>query len=106
MKHLNLSILFLLNSFAFAQTGPTRDVPYVTSYKPPVFTDANRLKKLEAAFPIVEKLYRDVAEKRHYPGMAFGIVVDGKLVYSGGFGYTDVAKKRPPRPNPCFGLRP
>ena len=45
--------LFLLPAFAFAQ--PTRTVTHVTDYQPPVFADANRLQKLEAAFPIVEK---------------------------------------------------
>ncbi len=104
MNYSFLSILFLITTCTFGQTGPTRDVPYVTSYKTPVFTDADRLKKLEAAFPVVEKLYRERAEKYHYPGTAFGIVVDGKLVYSGGFGYTDVAKKIPATPKSLFRI--
>ena len=62
------------------------------------------MKKLEVAFPVVEKMYRERAEKYHYPGTAFGIVVDGKLVYSGGFGYTDVAKKIPATPKSLFRI--
>lgn len=99
-----LPSLLLLTSSAFAQTGLTRTVPHVTNYQPPAFADTDRLKKLEAAFPIVEKLYRDRAEKYHYPGTAFGIVLDGKLVYSGGLGYTDVAKKIPATPKSLFRI--
>ena len=90
MKHI---FLLLLTTASFAQQ--TRTIPHVSSYLPPVFTDADRLKKIETAFPIIEKLYREAAEQRHYPGMAFGIMVDGKLVYSGGAGFTNVAKKIP-----------
>lgn len=104
MKSL-LPVLVLVASSALAQpTTPSRTVPHVTTYQPPVFADADRTKKLETAFPIVEKLYRDAAEKRHFPGVAFGIVVDGKLVYSGGIGYTDVAKKIPATPKSLFRI--
>ncbi|WP_020607265.1 serine hydrolase domain-containing protein [Spirosoma spitsbergense] len=104
MKYTYLSLFLLVASSACAQTSAVRTVPHVTNYQPPVFTDADRLKKLEAAFPIVEKLYRERAEKYHYPGTAFGIVVDGKLVYSGGFGYTDVAKKTPATAKSLFRI--
>ncbi|QDK81543.1 beta-lactamase family protein [Spirosoma sp. KCTC 42546] len=103
MKQL-LPALFLMASSAFAQTGATRTMAHVTTYQPPVFTDADRLKRLEAAFPVVEKIYKDAAEKRHLPGIAFGIVLDGKLVYSGGVGYTDVAKKIPATAKSLFRI--
>ncbi|AQG79584.1 serine hydrolase domain-containing protein [Spirosoma montaniterrae] len=73
-------------------------------YQPPIFADADRLEKLKAAFPIVEKLYRDRFEKAHYPGLAFGIVLDGKLVYSGGMGFANVAKKLPATPKSLFRI--
>lgn len=103
MKRLLPAFLFLASS-ALAQTGTTRTVPHVTTYQPPVFTDTDRLKRLEAAFPIVEKIYKDAAEKRHLPGIAFGVVLDGKLVYSGGVGYTDVAKKIPANAKSLFRI--
>ena len=98
MKHLFLCLI------AFTSVAQTRPVAPITTYQPPAFTDADRLKKLEAAFPIVEKLYRERAEKFHYPGLAFGIVLDGKLVYSGGFGYTNVAKKTLATPKSLFRI--
>jgi CubicO group peptidase (beta-lactamase class C family) len=74
------------------------------SYKPPVFTDPLRNKKIEAAIPVVEALYKAHAEKVHYPGSAFGVLVDGRLVYASGFGHTDVAKKIPATPQSAFRI--
>ncbi|GAB3695165.1 hypothetical protein GCM10027592_16910 [Spirosoma flavus] len=103
MKHL-LYVALFSTSFAFAQQTANRNVAHITTYQPPVFTDADQLKKLEAAFPIVEKLYKDAAEKRHFPGLAFGVVMNGKLVYSGGFGFTNVAKKIPANTKSLFRI--
>ncbi|RZJ87026.1 MAG: serine hydrolase, partial [Hymenobacter sp.] len=73
MKPIFSALLLLASSALAQQPTPARTVAHVTTYQPPVFTDPDRLKKLEAAFPIVEKLYKDVAEKRHIPGLTFGI---------------------------------
>ena len=73
-------------------------------YQPPSFADGERLKKIEAFFPIVEKIYKAYAEKNHFPGYAFGIVLDGKLVYSGSGGYTDFAKKNPASTRSMFRI--
>jgi CubicO group peptidase (beta-lactamase class C family) len=62
-------------------------------YRPPAFTDTQRLQKIQAALPVVEALFKEHAEKRHYPGVAFGIVVDGRLIHSGAFGFADVSKR-------------
>ncbi|UFH56823.1 serine hydrolase [Spirosoma sp. KNUC1025] len=99
-----LPALLLVASAVGAQPIPNRTAAHVTTYQPPVFTDAERLKRLEAAFPIVEKIYKEAAEKRHFPGVAFGIVLDGKLVYSGGVGYTNVAKKISATPKSLFRI--
>jgi len=88
----SICFLFLLfPPMANAQSS----VPVVTTYQPPTFADADRLAKLSATFPLVEKLFHEQAKRNHYPGTAFGIMLDGKLVYSGAFGYADMAKKTP-----------
>lgn len=80
------SALFILSSFCsitlFAQT-----------YKPPVFTGGDRLKKIEATYPVIDKLYKEYAEQNHFPGLVYGIVVDGKLVHTGNVGYTNLKDK-------------
>lgn len=52
-------------------------------------------KRLEDAFPVVDKLFRDYAVRNHYPGLVYGIVSGGKLVFSGATGYTELQKKSP-----------
>jgi CubicO group peptidase (beta-lactamase class C family) len=63
------------------------------NYQAPVFTDPDRLKKIEALLPAVDKIYRDYAEKNHFPGFVYGVVLDGKLVHTGNLGYTDLDRK-------------
>lgn len=73
-------------------------------YLPPAFPDENRAQKVSVLVPAVEKIYRDYAEKNHLPGMAWGIVVDGRLVASSGIGFTDVARKIPATPRSLFRI--
>jgi len=75
-----------------------------TAYQPPSFTDGDRLKKIEPYFPIVENIYKEYAEKNHFPGYAFGIMLDGKLVYSGSGGYSDIDKKIPATTKSMFRI--
>ena len=89
----------LLASSAFGQSSLQQK-----TYQPPVFTDSDRLAKIETLFPVIDKIYREYAEKNHFPGLTFGLVVDGKLVHSGGVGYTDVAKKTPATPKSVFRI--
>jgi CubicO group peptidase (beta-lactamase class C family) len=89
-------IFFAFVKCLFAQTS--------ASYQPPAFTDADRLERIKTAFPVIEKIYREYAQKNHFPGYAFGIVVDGKLVYSGSGGYTDIAKKTPATTKSMFRI--
>ena len=42
--------------------------------------------ELSGWFPLVDRLYKEYALKNHYPGMVYGIVADGKLIYSNGVG--------------------
>lgn len=74
------------------------------NYLPPSFTDSNRAQKIAAYFPLVENLYRDYAAKNHFPGYAFGIVLDGKLIYSGSGGYIDIEKKIPATTSSMFRI--
>jgi CubicO group peptidase (beta-lactamase class C family) len=89
-------VLFLLVSTILV--APAR----AQSSSPPMFTDAARLKKIEAVFPVIDQLYKDYAEKNHFPGLTYGLVVDGKLVHTGSMGYTDLAKKTPATPQSLF----
>jgi len=62
---------------------------------PPVFTDPQRVAKLERAFPEIDRLFRAFAERSRVPGIAYGIVIDGRLAHVGAAGYRDVNTKDP-----------
>jgi CubicO group peptidase (beta-lactamase class C family) len=62
---------------------------------PPVFTDPQRATKLEQAFPEIDRLFRAFAERSRVPGIAYGIVIDGRLAHAGAAGYRDVNTKDP-----------
>ncbi|MBU1820339.1 MAG: beta-lactamase family protein [Bacteroidetes bacterium] len=93
MKKVTLVLALIVSTTLIASeiTAPAR----AQSYQPPVFTDATRLKNIEAVLPAIDQLYKEYAEKNHFPGLAYGILVDGKLVHSGSMGYTDVDSKTP-----------
>src|SRR5437899_3048584 len=66
-----------------------------TSYFPPYFQDKNRLAKIQLMFSKIETMYQEHAKTYHFPGYAFGIMLDGKLIHTGSGGYTDIQKKIP-----------
>ena len=86
-----LFVLGFLGKFAMAQGN----VLYDPSYKPAVFSDPERMEKIKRAFSVIDSLYKKHAIVNHFPAIAFGLVVDGKLVFAGNRGYTDVAKQIP-----------
>jgi CubicO group peptidase (beta-lactamase class C family) len=59
----------------------------------PRFTDPDRLKKMEKAYPEVEKIFAKYMADRRIPGMVYGLVVDGKLVHVKSMGVRDQDKK-------------
>lgn len=69
----------------------------------PQFVDVDR-SKLHAAFPQIESIFRDFMEKQYIPGVAYGVVVDGELIYSGGLGVENVASQRPVTPDSVFRI--
>jgi len=59
---------------------------------------------MSAAFPVIDGLYKGYAARNHYPGFVYGIVADGKLVYTGSVGYSDVGKKILATPSSDFRI--
>ncbi|WP_454781965.1 serine hydrolase domain-containing protein [Legionella sp. WA2022007384] len=92
--------LFVLTAILpFAANGQNKN-----SYLPPVFTENNRLTKIQVEFPVIDEMYKKYAEKNHVPGYAYGIILDGKLVHTGSGGYIDIAKKIPATPQSMFRI--
>lgn len=89
---LGLMLLLFSTLLSVAQQAP---VSNAATYQPPVFTDSLRIEKVRNLFPVIEKMYKKYAQEKRYPGMAFGIVMDGRLIYSGSNGYADITRKKP-----------
>ncbi|MGB4971015.1 MAG: serine hydrolase domain-containing protein, partial [Cyclobacteriaceae bacterium] len=72
-----------------APTSKTSEIVEIKGspdYMPPVFTDKERLEKISQTFPVADKIYKDFAERNHYPSIAYGLIVDGKMIHSGASG--------------------
>jgi len=101
---------FFIISISFAlycvvnSASAQEKVLYDESYKPAVFTDPGRMEKIKSAFPAIDSIYKKVAIENHFPGLAYGIVVDGKLVHTGNYGYTDIEKKIPVTSSSLFRI--
>jgi CubicO group peptidase (beta-lactamase class C family) len=62
---------------------------------PPVFADPARKQKLVAALPEVERLVADEFRKEKLPALAAGLVIDGELVWTRGYGVRDLESRAP-----------
>ena len=90
-----LPLLLFVNTVSAQQTN---------SYQPPVFTDKARLQKIAATRTAIENLYKDYARQLNFPGMAFGVIADGQLVYSGSSGYADMSRQTPATAQSVFRI--
>lgn len=68
-------------------------VSSLAAQQPAVFNDPARHDKVKGTAAVVETMFREFAERQHLPGLAYGVVVDGKLVCSGGLGHANLETK-------------
>jgi CubicO group peptidase (beta-lactamase class C family) len=89
--------LVVITAFISCDQKDKKETPaaslYDTSYMPAIFADASRLEKIRLSFPVIDQVFKEYADSNHLPGVAYGLVVDGKLIYTGNIGYTDIEKK-------------
>lgn len=52
-----------------------------------------RIKNIEAAFPVVDKIFSNYARQNHFPGFVYGLIADGKLIHTGNIGYSNISQK-------------
>jgi CubicO group peptidase (beta-lactamase class C family) len=73
----------------------TDAAPGPADYSPARFTDPARVEKLQSAFPAIDSLFSAFARNSHVPGIAYGVLVDGKLVHARTAGLRDVESNSP-----------
>jgi CubicO group peptidase (beta-lactamase class C family) len=89
-----LTMLFVLAAAMPAIAGG--QVPGESSRAAPAaFADPQRLEKLSGAFPQIDSVMQAFAARQRVPGIAYGIVVDGRLVHVGTAGYRDLSSRAP-----------
>lgn len=68
------------------------------------FTDSLRIQKLQRTQQVVDKLYKDYAQEKNFPGFTYAVIADGKMLYSENMGFTDVNKKIPVNNSSAFRI--
>lgn len=104
MKNYILFVLILFTACAEKRANLSVDVTNTQAYATSTFTDSASFNKLQQAFPVIEKLYRDYAENNHFPAISYGIVANGQLVYSGSTGLANVATNTSATPKTLFRI--
>lgn len=64
-------------------------------YSTPAFTDSDRAEKVRRLADEIDQIYRTHALEKHFPGIAYGVVVDGQLVLSGAHGLANRSNAAP-----------
>ncbi|MEY4377038.1 MAG: Penicillin-binding protein, partial [Pseudomonadota bacterium] len=96
------AVLWSAASFAAPANQLAEDATFIAP--PAQFADPARGERLAAAFPEVDRLIREFAEREHVPGAAWGIVVDGKVAHIGTSGLRDVAAGKPVEGDSVFRI--
>ena len=79
-------------------------VLYDSAYLPAAFSDPGRMDKIKKSFSLIDSIYKKHAEDNHFPGISFGIVADGQMVYKNSYGYTNIEKKIPATASSLFRI--
>lgn len=56
-------------------------------------TNDDQIKNIKAAFPVIDTMFANYAKQNHFPGVVYGLVLNGKLIHTGNIGYLDISKK-------------
>lgn len=87
-----------------SSTAAEKSHLYDSSYKPAKFADPQRHEKISQCWAVVDSLYARAARENHFPGLAYGIVVDGELMHKGQFGFTDLDRRTPVSSSSMFRI--
>jgi CubicO group peptidase (beta-lactamase class C family) len=82
--------------------------PHQRFVNPPIpeleFTDPARRAKIEATFPELDAYFGSEFAKAKLPGLAVGVVIDGDLAWSKGYGFRDVEARAPADADTVFRI--
>ncbi|MDX2247282.1 MAG: serine hydrolase [Bacteroidia bacterium] len=97
--YLALVSAFLLmgcfNSTPEKPAAPSHPAKFSTSYRPPEFPQTSRAEELKKIQPAIKEIFEKYAVEKHIPGLAYGIVMDDTLLFSGGTGTINTTHPQP-----------
>lgn len=64
----------------------------------------DRVSRLRAALPEIDQLFAAFAKSARVPGIAYGVLIDGQLVHTGGVGVRELAARSPITPDTVFRI--
>jgi len=65
------------------------------AYPPARFTDPQRVQKLEAVLPALDRIFEQFAADKKISGMVWGLVIDGRVAHVASVGVQDIASRTP-----------
>lgn len=77
---------------------------FAASYQAPTFIADNRIEIVNGMAPALQELMIEHAKERKIPGIAYGIVVDNKLVISSATGLIEIASESAATPTSSFRI--
>ena len=113
MKHLTFYLCLVLISYLTACQLSNNDqttqieappISFNQDYKTPIFTNDDRIQKIQNAAVEFEKIFTDNATNRKIPGIAYGVVVGDSLVVAGASGLLELESKRPSSTTSAFRI--
>ncbi|MBS1487918.1 MAG: beta-lactamase family protein [Bacteroidetes bacterium] len=82
--------------FLFSCQQSKKEIKIITAddhYQAPYFEDSLRAEKILAYKSVIDSVFKNYSRIKHNPSIAYGIVVDNKLIYSNATGYANLEKK-------------
>jgi len=92
-------ILRALILIALAGPGARAQTP---AYARPEFAEPNRKLGVESALPEVDRVFGDLARAEHFPGLVYGVVLDGELIHSRALGFANLERQLPAASDSAF----
>jgi CubicO group peptidase (beta-lactamase class C family) len=96
-----INLCIIQHGLTQVSPGKNQQKNYYTGTK---FSDTGRIDKIRSTASVVDNIFKQHASKNHYPAIVYGIVADGKLIYTGNTGYTNLDKKIPANSNSVFRI--
>src|SRR5438045_3062691 len=90
----NATLFLLIIFFSCEQKKSAIQIKsFDENYPAPYFEDSLRTEKILKYKSVVDSIFRKSSRVNHNPSIAYGIVVDNKLIYSNAVGYANLEKK-------------